>query len=128
MLQWLGSSYERANRPRRYPGRAASAVSAAWARATKTSSASSTTNRVSTSTAVSIRRPRMSQLLTRLGRLNATVVFLVTAAFVFAAMALPGVYGGTLLLVLAATVAFLMARTWPVQTPRTRAIRLIILA
>jgi|tagenome__1003787_1003787.scaffolds.fasta_scaffold19511281_2 uncharacterized membrane protein len=64
----------------------------------------------------------------RLARVNRTVVFLVAAAYVVAALLIPGIAGAAMLIVLGVALAILMARTWPVQTPRTRAGRLVILA
>jgi hypothetical protein len=66
--------------------------------------------------------------LVRLARLNVTAVFLAALAFMLVALFAPGVVGGVLLLALAVGLAALMARTWPVQPPRTRAVRLILLA
>jgi uncharacterized membrane protein len=64
----------------------------------------------------------------RLARVNRTVVFVVAAAYVFAALLIPGIVGAAMLVVLGVALAVLMTRTWPVQTPRTRAARLAILA
>ena len=64
----------------------------------------------------------------RLARVNRTVVFLVAAAYVFAALLIPGIAGAAMLVVLGVALALLMARTWPVQSPRTRAGRLAVLA
>jgi len=65
--------------------------------------------------------------LARLARLNPTGVFLAVLAFVLAGLFAPGALGGVLLLALAAGLLLLMARTWPVQAPRTRVVRLLIL-
>jgi hypothetical protein len=67
-------------------------------------------------------------LLARLARLNLTTVFLATIAFVLVALFAPGIVGGALLLALAAALGALMVRTWPVQAPATRALRLTVLA
>ena len=64
----------------------------------------------------------------RLARVNRTVVFVVAAAYVFAALLIPGVVGAAMLVALGVVLAVLMVRTWPVQTPHTRAGRLGILA
>jgi hypothetical protein len=66
--------------------------------------------------------------LARLARLNVTAVFLAALVFVLVALFAPGAVGGVLLLALAVGLATLMARTWPVQLPRTRAVRLAVLA
>jgi hypothetical protein len=66
-------------------------------------------------------------LLTRLARVNPTTVFLATLALVLVALFAPGPVGGVLLLVLAAGLVWLLATTWPVQTPGTRLIRLVVL-
>ncbi|MFF5171674.1 DUF6703 family protein [Micromonospora sp. NPDC000089] len=66
-------------------------------------------------------------LLVRLARLNPTTVFLATLALVVVALLAPGPVGGVLLLALAAALVWLLATTWPVQTPPTRAVRLIML-
>jgi hypothetical protein len=66
--------------------------------------------------------------LRRLGRLNLPVVLLATLAYVLLALFLPGIVGGALLLVLAVALGALTARTWPVQAPRTRVVRVLILA
>lgn len=69
----------------------------------------------------------MSDPLARLARLNRTRVFLVTLVLVLVALFAPAVIGGVLLLVLAAGLAVLLVRTWSVQQPQTRGLRLIIL-
>ncbi|MFG1953828.1 hypothetical protein [Micromonospora sp. NPDC048830] len=68
-----------------------------------------------------------SPLLARLARANPTAVFLVTLVLVLVALFTPGVVGGALLLVLAAGLVALLLRTWPVQAPATRVIRLVML-
>jgi hypothetical protein len=68
------------------------------------------------------------RVLTRLGRLNPTSVFLATAALMFLALFLPGVVGAVLLLMLAAGLTWLLRRTWHVHTNRTRTARIVILA
>ncbi|MGW0434348.1 hypothetical protein ACWDV4_17640 [Micromonospora sp. NPDC003197] len=68
-----------------------------------------------------------SAFLARLARLNPTVVFLATLTLVLVAFFAPGIIGGALLLALAAGLALLMVKTWPVQLPATRAVRLLAL-
>jgi hypothetical protein len=66
--------------------------------------------------------------LSRLARVNPTTAFLATLVLVLVALFAPGIIGGgLLLLLLAAGLAALMARTWPVQRPQTRAVRLLML-
>jgi hypothetical protein len=66
-------------------------------------------------------------LLHRLARLNLTAVFVATVVFVLVGLLAPGIVGGALLLALAAALGALTATTWPVQAPRTRAVRLLML-
>ncbi|MFC4150406.1 DUF6703 family protein [Micromonospora mangrovi] len=66
-------------------------------------------------------------LLARLARVNPTTVFLATLVLVLVAFFAPGPVGGVLLLVLAAGLVWLLATTWPVQSPATRVIRLVML-
>ena len=68
-----------------------------------------------------------SPWLTRLARANPTVVFLAALALVLVALFAPGIIGGGLLLVLAVALGALLVTTWPVQNPRTRALRLVML-
>ncbi|HEU5109019.1 MAG TPA: DUF6703 family protein [Micromonosporaceae bacterium] len=72
--------------------------------------------------------PDKTDPLARLARLNVTAVFLAALAFILIALFAPGIVGGALLLALAAALALLLVRTWPVQPPRTRALRLTVLA
>lgn len=65
--------------------------------------------------------------LSRLARVNPTTAFLATLVLVLVALFAPGIIGGGLLLLLAAGLAALMATTWPVQRPQTRAVRLLML-
>lgn len=65
--------------------------------------------------------------LFRLARVNPTTAFLATLVLVLVALFAPGIIGGGLLLLLAAGLAALMATTWPVQRPQTRAVRLLML-
>jgi hypothetical protein len=66
--------------------------------------------------------------LARLARLNVTTVFLAALALVLAGLFAPGIIGGALLLVLFAALATLLVRTWPVQPPPVRALRVSVLA
>ncbi len=59
---------------------------------------------------------------------NRTTVFLVTIGVMLLALFLPGWYGAVLLIALVAGLGALLARTWPVQTPGTRVLRLVVLA
>ncbi|MBE1492813.1 hypothetical protein H4W31_008451 [Plantactinospora soyae] len=69
-----------------------------------------------------------SVLLVRLARANPTSVFLGVLVLVLVALFAPGIIGGALLLALAVGLAALLMTTWPVQTPATRTIRLVVLA
>ncbi|MFY1687220.1 hypothetical protein [Plantactinospora sp. WMMB782] len=68
-----------------------------------------------------------SALLTRLARVNPTTMFLAALVLVLLGLFAPGIVGGALLLALAAGLAALLVTTWPVQSPATRTIRLVIL-
>jgi hypothetical protein len=70
----------------------------------------------------------MSDLLARLARLRGTPVFLATLALVLLVLFAPDPIGGWLLLVLAAGLGALLARTWPLHPPAVRALRLLVLA
>ena len=70
---------------------------------------------------------RPTDPLARLARLNATAVFLAALVYVLIGLFAPGVLGGALLLLLAGGLGWVMARTWPVQPPTTRMIRLTAL-
>jgi hypothetical protein len=63
----------------------------------------------------------------RLARINPTAAFLGALVVVLVGLFAPGVFGGLVLLALAAGMIYLMSRTWPITTPRTRTIRLIML-
>jgi uncharacterized membrane protein SirB2 len=67
-------------------------------------------------------------LLRRLARLNPTTVFLAGIGYVLVALFAPGIVGGGMLLVLAIGLGALAATTWPVQSPRTRVLRLAVIA
>jgi hypothetical protein len=66
-------------------------------------------------------------LLARLARINPTAAFLAALALMLAGFFLPGIVGAALLLVLGAAVAALTYTTWPVQSPSTRAVRIVLL-
>lgn len=66
-------------------------------------------------------------LVTRLARVGPTAVFLVALALVLVALFAPGIVGGVLLLALAGLLGVLLATSWPVQTPGTRMVRLVLL-
>jgi hypothetical protein len=66
-------------------------------------------------------------LLRRLARVNPTTAFIGALALMFAGLFLPGIVGSALLFVLALALAALTYTTWPVQSPATRAVRLILL-
>lgn len=63
----------------------------------------------------------------RLARINPTAAFLGALVVVLIGLFAPGVIGGVVLLALAAGMIYLMSRTWPVTSPRTRSIRVIML-
>ncbi len=73
--------------------------------------------------------PRRSddELLRRLARVNPTTAFLVALLVLLAGFLLPGIVGGAVLFVLGAALAALTFTTWPVQTPTTRMLRLLML-
>jgi multisubunit Na+/H+ antiporter MnhB subunit len=63
----------------------------------------------------------------RLARVNPTAAFLGALVVVLVGLFAPGVFGGLVLLALAAGMIYLLRRTWPITAPRTRTIRLIML-
>jgi hypothetical protein len=63
----------------------------------------------------------------RLARINPTAAFLGALVVVLVGLFAPGGIGGVVLLALAAGMIYLLARTWPVTTPQTRSIRVIML-
>ena len=69
-----------------------------------------------------------ANLLRRLARINPTTAFLVALAVLLAGFLAPGIIGGALLFVLGAAMAALTFTTWPVQTPSTRLVRLVLLS
>lgn len=66
-------------------------------------------------------------LMRRLARVNPTTAFIVALVLMIAGLFLPGIVGAALLFVLALALAALTYTTWPVQTPSTRVVRLILL-
>ncbi len=66
-------------------------------------------------------------LLRRLARVSPTAAFVVALALLLAGLLAPGVVGAALLFVLCAALAALTFTTWPVQTPSTRLVRVLLL-
>ncbi len=66
-------------------------------------------------------------LMRRLSRVNPTVAFLAALALMVAGLFLPGIVGAALLFLLGAVLIALTYKTWPVQTPPTRAVRILLL-
>jgi hypothetical protein len=66
-------------------------------------------------------------VLRRLARVSPITAFLIALALMVAGLFLPGIVGAALLFVLAAALATLTFTTWPIQTPATRTVRLILL-
>ncbi len=66
-------------------------------------------------------------LLRRLARVSPTTAFLATLALLLAGFFLPGIVGAAVLFVLCAALAALTFTTWPVQTPSTRLVRVLLL-
>jgi uncharacterized protein DUF6703 len=67
-------------------------------------------------------------MLRRLARVSPTTAFIVALGLMLAGLFLPGIIGAALLFLLGAGLAALTFTTWPVQSPPTRALRLIMLA
>lgn len=65
--------------------------------------------------------------LDQLARTSPTAVFLATLALVLLGLFLPGALGGVLLLALAGGLAELLSRTWALQPPGARTLRLVVL-
>lgn len=72
-------------------------------------------------------QPPSDNLLRRLRRISPTTAFLIALALLLAGLFLPGIIGAALMILLGAGLAALTFTTWPVQTPGTRAIRVIML-
>ena len=66
-------------------------------------------------------------LLRRLARVNPTTAFVAALVLMLAGLFLPGIVGAALLFVLALALAALTYTTWPVQSPSTRVVRLMLL-
>ncbi|XVV14233.1 DUF6703 family protein [Actinoplanes sp. CA-131856] len=66
-------------------------------------------------------------VLRRLARVSPTTAFIVALAVLMAGLFLPGIVGAALLFLLGLGLATLTFTTWPVQSPSTRVIRLIML-
>lgn len=66
-------------------------------------------------------------LLRRLARVSPTTAFLAALALLLAGFFLPGIVGAAVLFVLCAALAALTFITWPVQTPSTRVVRVLLL-
>lgn len=66
-------------------------------------------------------------LLRRLGRVSPTAAFIVALVVMLAGLFLPGIIGAALLFLLGAGLATLTFTTWPVQSPSTRAVRVLML-
>lgn len=66
-------------------------------------------------------------LLRRLARVNPTTAFVVALVLMLAGLFLPGIVGAALLFLLGAGLAALTFTTWPVQSPSTRALRVVML-
>ena len=66
-------------------------------------------------------------LLHRLARVNPTRAFLAALVVMLAGLFLPGIVGAAVLCLLGAALIALTVITWPVQPPRIRASRLILL-
>jgi len=66
-------------------------------------------------------------LLRRLARVSPTAAFIVALAVLLAGFFAPGIIGAALLFLLGAALTALTITTWPVQTPSTRAVRVILL-
>jgi hypothetical protein len=67
-------------------------------------------------------------LLARLARINPTIAFVGALAVLLAGFFLPGIVGAALLFLLGAALAALTFSTWPVQSPSTRVVRVVLLA
>jgi hypothetical protein len=66
-------------------------------------------------------------LLRKLARVNPTTAFIASLAAMLAGFFLPGIIGAALLFLLAAGLAALTFTTWPVQSPPTRVVRIVLL-
>ena len=66
-------------------------------------------------------------LFRRLARVSPTTAFIVALVVLLAGFFAPGIIGAALLFVLGVALTALTFTTWPVQTPVTRAVRVILL-
>jgi len=66
-------------------------------------------------------------LMRRLARVNPTTAFIAALAAMLAGLFLPGILGAALLFLLAAALTALTFTTWPVQSPATRTVRVVLL-
>jgi hypothetical protein len=70
---------------------------------------------------------RGERLLTRLGRLSRTQVFLGALALAALGLFVPGPVGALVMVVIVAALAWLLSVTWSVTPPALRIFRLIVL-
>jgi hypothetical protein len=68
-----------------------------------------------------------NDLLHRLSRVNPTRAFLGALVVMLAGLFLPGIVGGAVLFLLGVALATLTVTTWPIQTPPTRVVRVLLL-
>ena len=68
-----------------------------------------------------------ANLFRRLARVSPTTAFIVALVVLLAGFFAPGIIGAALLFVLGVALTALTFSTWPVQTPVTRAVRVILL-
>lgn len=66
-------------------------------------------------------------LLHRLARVRPLPAFIAALALLLAGLFLPGIVGAALLVLLGAGLVALTWTTWPVQSPATRALRVVML-
>jgi hypothetical protein len=66
-------------------------------------------------------------LLRRISRINPTLGFALALATLLAGLFLPGIIGGLLLALIVTGLGALTFTTWPVQSPITRTVRLVLL-
>lgn len=71
--------------------------------------------------------PPPENLLRRLASVNPTTAFVLALAVLLAGLFLPGIIGAALLFLLVAALVALTFTTWPVQSPSTRAVRVLLL-
>ena len=66
-------------------------------------------------------------LLARLARINPTTAFVAALVLLLVGFFLPGIVGAAVLLLLGAALTALTYTTWPVQSPPSRAVRIVLL-